>query len=90
MNWKKEIETLAVELEQKGGKLDSCFSKHKKSIYHKIAALRVAGLSEGAATFECNYCGEEFPASSAIPAVRGGVPVIVDRDCLIAGKLEML
>ena len=88
--WEKEIEALAAELEAKGGKLCSCFGKNKKAIYHTLAALRVAGLSEGAVTFACNYCGEEFPVSSAMPAVRGGVPVIVDSGCLIAGKLKRL
>jgi len=88
--WEKEIEALAAELEAKGGKLQSCFGNKKSAIYHELAALRVAGLAEGASTFECNYCGEEFPVSSAMPAVRGGVPVIVDSGCLIAGKLKRL
>lgn len=88
--WMKKVDALAAKLAAKGGKLDSCFGKNREAIYRGVAALRVAGLQEGAEEFECNFCGETFRISGQhethpgpVAVIRGNVPCVMCHDCAI-------
>jgi len=76
---REEIKRMASELP--ASKLDVCLGKSKDRVKYAVAALRFAGLEPGATEFECNYCGETFPADQASAVVRHGVPVIVCASC---------
>lgn len=88
--WMADVEKLAGELMGKGGKLDSCFGQNRRSVYRSVAALRIAGLQEGADSFECNYCGKGFLIKgqeerhpSPVAVIRGDVPCVMCSDCAI-------
>jgi hypothetical protein len=71
-------------------KLDNCLGSGKEKFLQAEATLRRAGMEKGRNEYECNWCGERLVMADMIAVERGGVPVLVHRNCAIEGNLKIL
>jgi uncharacterized protein CbrC (UPF0167 family) len=82
---KNQIDHLAAAMEDLPG-----FGPSAKKTTRALAALRYAGMQEGAKEFECNECGQVHPFGDAVAVNRGDSANLVCRECQSNNWFEAL